>query len=400
MNVHDKEHVTPNPNSDVRSYPSEKDPEQIEQEIEETRAEMSHTLDAIQRKLSPGQLMDQVLGYFRSEFGNVPGEVGSTFGEVRSTVGEFGSNLGRTVRENPMPVVLVGAGLAWLMMSSSSRQPASPRRPYSSEEWYTTPSSRSPSMGERLGEAESKVGAATGRAGDRVSGAASSATHKASEVASSATHKAGEVASSASHRLGEMSDAARDQMGRAVQGARARAGETASQVRYQAERLGDMAYHQTERVRSEFSHLLQEQPLVLGALGIALGAALGASLPMTRREDEVMGETRDELMQRAKEGGREQLHKAQRVAEAALNTAREEAEKEGLSRETGQEQLQRAEDKVRNVAEAAWDSAKEEADRQGLNPPQGATNQGTTTSQESGKDPYRGSSTGRDPYSR
>ena len=41
-------------------------PEEIEDDIERTRAEVSSTLDAIQSRLTPGQMMDQALQYLRS----------------------------------------------------------------------------------------------------------------------------------------------------------------------------------------------------------------------------------------------------------------------------------------------------------------------------------------------
>ena len=40
--------------------------EQIQREIQQTRSEMSETLDAIRDKLSPGEILDQALAYFRS----------------------------------------------------------------------------------------------------------------------------------------------------------------------------------------------------------------------------------------------------------------------------------------------------------------------------------------------
>jgi ElaB/YqjD/DUF883 family membrane-anchored ribosome-binding protein len=300
-------------------------PEEIENEIEQTRTEMAQTLNAIQKKFSPGQLLDQTLGYFQS---------GS---------GEFGSNLGNTIKQNPVPVALVGIGLGWLMMSSSH---TASRHSYSSQEGYATgaDSYHSPSMGERLGEAQSRAGETT-----------SSARHKVGETASNVSHKVGETASNVSHKVGETASSARHKVG-----------ETASKARYQTERLGDSVHYQTQRVRTGFRHILQEQPLVLGALGIAIGAALGAGLPSTRRENQWMGEKRDELLHRTKETGEEQLHKAQRVAEATQQAAKEEADRQGLTREAAEEQLRQTRSKAQSVAEAARDAAKDEAERQHL----------------------------------
>lgn len=89
----------------------EKRPAEVEQDIEQTRVSMDKTLDALQAKLSPGQLVDQVLAYTK-----------------QSGSGHYFSNLARTVQQNPLPVALVGLGLGWLMLSNSnaSKRPSAP----------------------------------------------------------------------------------------------------------------------------------------------------------------------------------------------------------------------------------------------------------------------------------
>ena len=59
---------------------------------------------------------------------------------------------------------------------------------------------------------------------------------------------------------------------------------------------------------------------MLGALGLALGATLGASLPRTETEDEVVGETRDDLMKTAAGKARDYAHRA---GEGAKQTIQE-----------------------------------------------------------------------------
>jgi hypothetical protein len=80
-------------------------PEQILTEIYRTRDELEKTLVAIEHRLTPGQLVDQGLDYLRHSGAN-----------------EFVHNLGGAAKQNPLPVALVGIGLAWLM--ALGRQPA------------------------------------------------------------------------------------------------------------------------------------------------------------------------------------------------------------------------------------------------------------------------------------
>jgi hypothetical protein len=75
---------------------------------------------------------------------------------------------------------------------------------------------------------------------------------------------------------------------------------------------------------------INEQPLVLVGLGIALGAAIGAALPSTETEDELMGEASDVIKREATGLAEEQLEKGKAVAEHAWGQVKDEAERQGL----------------------------------------------------------------------
>src|SRR6266567_3835640 len=76
--------------------------EQLEREAETTRLQLSGTLEELRDRMSPGRVVDQLIDYTRDG----PGA-------------EFFHNLRREVRENPMPLVLIGIGVAWLMLASN-----------------------------------------------------------------------------------------------------------------------------------------------------------------------------------------------------------------------------------------------------------------------------------------
>ena len=96
------------------------------------------------------------------------------------------------------------------------------------------------------------------------------------------------------------------------------------------------------QMRENTSQMLRDQPLVAGALGIAIGAVLGALLPLSRRENELMGETRDEVVDQAMQYGQETLGQATEaakdVANAAAEAVKEEAQKQGLTADRDQSQ--------------------------------------------------------------
>jgi hypothetical protein len=150
---------------------------------------------------------------------------------------------------------------------------------------------------------------------------------------------------------------------------------TGEDMSARARQTGASARRYGRRAQEGFLHTLHEQPLVLGAIGLAVGAALGSVLPSTEREDRLMGDSRDRLKRRATEAGREQLDKAGAAAGAAYDAARDEAERQGLTPEDGRSAVETARQKVERVAEAASTAGKDEAERQGL----GKTSSGAST---------------------
>jgi hypothetical protein len=77
-----------------------REPEDLERRADQIRTDMDRTLDALERKLAPSQLLDKALAYLREHGGDVARSVGDT------------------VRSNPVPVLLAVAGIGWLIASS------------------------------------------------------------------------------------------------------------------------------------------------------------------------------------------------------------------------------------------------------------------------------------------
>jgi hypothetical protein len=74
----------------------------LEREIEDARSQLSETLEELRGRMTPGRVVDQVIDYTRD-----------------SPAGDFFRNLGREVRENPLPLVVIGIGMAWLLLASN-----------------------------------------------------------------------------------------------------------------------------------------------------------------------------------------------------------------------------------------------------------------------------------------
>ena len=88
-------------------------------------------------------------------------------------------------------------------------------------------------------------------------------------------------------------------------GAERRGGAKPDRLRSRAGHAGASARRYGRRAKESAFQALSEHPLVLGAVGLAVGAALGGALPPSETEDRLMGKTGDRLQRRAAEAGRE-----------------------------------------------------------------------------------------------
>jgi len=311
------------------------DSRQIRNEIESTRREMDRNLDALESKLTPTQLAMEAWGLFRG---------GSTAGAGR---------LWRIAKQHPGPAAVIGVGIAWMLSENTkgSDDRAEYRPGYAGAYGYTgrrgyTGYDGTTGYAGDYDEHEGRVSSALHNAGDKVSSAAGTAKHAVTGAASTAKDAVVDAASTAKDAV----VGAKDRVAEAAGTAREKASELSWQAREQAR-------YRTRQARVGFWETMEERPLALGAAAIALGVVAGLMIPSTRKEDELMGETRDRLMDRAKEVGGEALEKGKQVAHVAVDTLKEEAERQDLTPE-------KLAEKVRTVAKEATNTVKEEGKRQ------------------------------------
>lgn len=221
---------------------------EIQHELDEIRREMSATISEMERDLKPSQIMARAIDRIQE-----------------GGAGEFSHNLSRTVVENPVPVVLVGIGLAWLAGASRQQDVGA------SEET-------------RLSGAKAKA-----------KGRAKEAKGRAIEAKDRAKDRAKEAIGSAQHAIGGAGERARDL---SVRGR-------------------EVARRGASRARSTW----EEQPLLVGILAAAAGVALASAIPQTRRERQIVGPHRERLMERGRgllEEGKEAVREAGQTAKETL----------------------------------------------------------------------------------
>jgi hypothetical protein len=88
--------------------------EQLEREAGQTRAQLSRTVEELRGRMTPGQMIDQLTNYARE-----------------GPAAEFRRNLAREVRENPLPLVLIGIGIGESRKISARALPARDRARHS-----------------------------------------------------------------------------------------------------------------------------------------------------------------------------------------------------------------------------------------------------------------------------
>lgn len=273
--------VTPSRGSSTQS----RNAEQLEAAIVRSRAEIGETLEALHGRLNPRVLKEELLQQFQegkeavkadlqaelhsakaalaTEFHDIKDQVvtgvktevteakaalrKATLGKVetmlhhtKESVQTASHSFTTTIKENPAPAVLVGAGLLWMLAAS-----------------------RAKSHGTGLG---AEVGRMAHTAGEAVKGAAHTAGDKVEAIAHDVKESVGEATRATSRELSQFAD---------------RVGATGSTV--------------TERTQTMF----RQHPLAIGAAVLGLGALLGMAIPITRKEAELMGDARQNLADRA-----------------------------------------------------------------------------------------------------
>lgn len=158
---------------------------------------------------------------------------------------------------------------------------------------------------------------------------------QAKRIISAGHSKAGDLAESVSSGVAKARDAASETLDQA--GARIREGydNTAGWAGEAYERSARATRHYARQGRDTISQasdrtveFFEENPLMLGAVGLAGGLLLGALLPRTRSEDRYVGRWRDDLEREGMRYGREAVSHARQYAVDTMRDARRRAEDE------------------------------------------------------------------------
>jgi ElaB/YqjD/DUF883 family membrane-anchored ribosome-binding protein len=254
-------------------------------DIEQTRSEMTDTVDEIQARLDPANIMNAAKETVREatvgrveEMANVAADMAS---DVEYRAKETSTGIVDTIRRNPIPAALAGIGIGWLWMNRDKgakagwgRSYAYSDRPWDHDRRGYRVRSATPvrDVGQAVGGRASAAAEAAGDARDELG-------RRTSQAVGSATDAAGDVIQDARRIAGQVPEGVQDV---------------------------------TREVSNTTERIFDENPLAVGMAAVAVGAAIGMSLPATRTERRMLGPTTTRFVDQAQEAISRPLEDAER----------------------------------------------------------------------------------------
>ena len=313
----------------------------IERDLDQTRSRLNTNLTMLQQRMTPGQVLDDLMRYFRGKEG-----------------ADFGRSLVDSVRGNPLPAAITGIGLTWLMASNpragASSQTPSPAMSGTSglrveRGWLGFNDGGHEAVTARVRTAEQLVGRKQGEEEhqyasrlDVARGQALGLARHEEETTTSfsdrvraALTSAQETLAAKSHDLRDQATGAASTIGSALQGASHSVGEA-------AQRAGDAMGQGGQAAGKAGGNLLStvtESPVLMGALSLAAGALLGALLPQLEQEEATLGKLAGQARDTAKSLAQDAVDRSGTIAQAVLDKGGDSAEAHGLTGSKGPGEL-------------------------------------------------------------
>jgi hypothetical protein len=264
----------------------------IEADINQSRHALNDTIEALGGKLTPGQIVDEAMGLLHGQ------------------AGKFTANLGRQVRDNPLPLLLIGAGVAMLFM-------------HKHEDTSPTLTDEDRQTDAHFAQLESaRLGLVRGK--DENESAWSDRLHEVEAKVLGLKQDAGEALDAFKQRV----KASGETLSKTAAGIRDR---IAAGYFYASHAVADGAAgaghfvsaqaHNAKDAATGLKHKAQDlyadNPLAAGAIGVAIGALIGAAAPLSAVERDKLGG----IAEAATKKGADLAERGARVAEGLADKA-------------------------------------------------------------------------------
>jgi hypothetical protein len=230
--------------------------------------------------------------------------------------------LNEAIRENPLAAGLIGAGLAWMLLGGPKG----------------------------FGVV---AGAAKGAAGKAGSAAATAGNAMASGLSKAGSRAAAGIKEAASSVTDSVASIVPDVPVPDTDQAFDAAAEAGSALGHRINSAAAAGRDYSAAIQSRLSESLERQPLLLGAIGLAIGAGIASTFATTAIEGEWVGEkgaAAREKLQGLANDGKDRLQQV-------MADVRDEADRQGLTPDAAKSAAAEIGEKVKTVAGAARQSA-------------------------------------------
>lgn len=246
--------------------------DEIAARLERDRADLAGTIDGLRERLSVDALLNDAASF------------------AKSNLAPYARALDGAVRANPLAAVLAGVGIAWLAFGRTSRSDAAPEPALAGTKVEAL------SRWEDEGGPPAQPLAALDNdwivEADQLRDRAAAALARIDAAARRHLRPAAEIARERAEVLAHLGAATRQVMLR-------RLGSFSSDAQQRILAAREQAYAARMAAVRQGTKLIEERPMVAGAIGMAIGAAVASALPRTATEDRLFGQDRDRLMQSA-----------------------------------------------------------------------------------------------------
>ena len=315
--------------------------------VDQLRSKVTDTVTDLRERVSPDSIKAEVNDYFRTR-----GEL--LLDKARENplpAAVIGAGLAYPllglIRAIPGPVMMVGAGLYLLGTSSGekvSRSVNATARDISdrvgaaadtvmesASDLHDLAAERMGSAGERVSFGIDGLNRQRLRASESVSRGADQLEANAADLASAASDGVGNLRRKVAETLASAADATRDGAASANSLARdvaASAGDLGAQTVRNAR---DQVIETAQRATTMFNEAIQQNPLLAGGIGLAVGMFIASVLPRSDIENGVMGDASADVQKRANDMASRGFQVATGVATAIIGDVADEAEAQGLT---------------------------------------------------------------------
>jgi len=242
--------------------------------------------------------------------------------------GDFVSGLQDAVRQNPASAALIGMGVLWMFTGGS-----------------------------KITAAAALLSPALRATGTGIAGGLQGTADAAGAAGEGLRNATSRVAGSVRETVAEVAAAVGNTASQAYETATGAVTDRASDIKDKFHDGTGAATEMAGTLQGSLKDTFERQPLLLGAIGLALGAGMAATVPPTQLETEYAGDAAEKVTAEVKKFASAQVDRASAAAERTFQAVKDEAAAQGLTPKGVKDGAAAVSEKLKTVAKAARNPA-------------------------------------------